>query len=236
LDADVTGMEDDMRKSLLGAVLLSMALVLGACSGEADVQEGSDAGSAVSEQTQEVTDASTDDAAAGEDAAEDEGTGGVEVDEGLLTTEITVPAEYFADEEGNPAMTQEELDAGAADGTYESATLNDDGSVTYVMTKAQHQQMLDDMAAGIDEALATIPGSEDYPCVTAVSHNDDFTTFTVTTTNAEPDMNESFSMYVYWFYGAYYNSLVGDADANITVEFVNADSGEVIGSYDSADA
>ena len=55
----------------------------------------------------------------------------VQVDENLLTVEITVPKEFV--EEGT---TQETLDASLADG-IQSATLNEDGSVTYVMTKKQ---------------------------------------------------------------------------------------------------
>ena len=54
--------------------------------------------------------------------------GDIEVENGILTVSITLPAEYM---EG---VTQEQLDAGKGT-TYQSATLNDDGSVTYKMTK-----------------------------------------------------------------------------------------------------
>lgn len=161
--------------------------------------------------------------------SKEEANDSITVDENLLTVEITMPAEFQED------VTQDELDAGAEDGNYKSATLNEDGSVTYVMTKAQHKKMMKETADSINEGLAEIPGSNDYPSVVSVEANDDFTEFKVVTSNSELDMNESFSVLVYYMYGAMYNAMSGEDIDNINVKFINDASGEIIEEANSSD-
>ena len=163
------------------------------------------------------------------DMSELDAIGDVEVDENLFTLELTIPAEYVGE------TTQEELDATAKENGYKSITLNDDGSATYVMSKKQHREMMEEMAANINDSLSDMVGSEDYPNITEITTNDDFTEFTITTTSTELSLNESFSVIVYYMYGGMYNIFNGTPIDNVHVDFVNADSGEVIGSSDSSD-
>ena len=53
----------------------------------------------------------------------------ISVDENLITVEVTMPAAFFEDE------TPEEIQANAKEQGVISCTINDDGSVTYKMTK-----------------------------------------------------------------------------------------------------
>ena len=153
----------------------------------------------------------------------------IEVDENLLTVELTVPADYIGE------TTQEELDAAAKENGFKSITLNEDGSATYVMTKGQHKELMSGMTNEFNAALAEMVGSEDYPNFTNIEANSDFTNFTITTTSTELDFNESFSTMVFYMYGGMYNAFNGTSVDNIHVDFVNADSGENISSADSAD-
>ncbi len=155
--------------------------------------------------------------------------GDIEVDENLLTMEFTVPADYVEE------TSQEELDAIAQEHGYKSVTLNEDGSATYVMTKGQHKEMMDEMAESINTELAKMIGSEDYSTITDITANDDFTEFTVTTTSTEPSLNESFAVIIFYMYGGMYNIFNGTPVDNVHVDFVNADSGEIIGSSDSSE-
>ena len=163
------------------------------------------------------------------DMSELDAIGDVEVDENLFTVELTIPAEYVGE------TTQEELDAEADEHGYKSITLHDDGSATYVMSKKQHRELMEELATNINDTLSDMVGSEDYPNITDISANDDFTEFTVTTTSTELSMNESFSVLVYYMCGGMYNIFNGTEIDNVHVDFVNADSGEVIGSSDSSD-
>ncbi|OUO99807.1 hypothetical protein B5F36_14935 [Anaerofilum sp. An201] len=152
----------------------------------------------------------------------------IEVDEEVFDVEITLPADMVGE------TTQEQLNSENA-GKVHSVTLNDDGSVTFVMSKRQHKEMMAEMAASLDESLSEMVGTEDYPNVQKIEHNDDYTSFTVTTTSTELSLQESMSVMIYYVSGGMYNTFAGNPAANIHVDFVNADSGEVIGSSDSSE-
>lgn len=158
--------------------------------------------------------------------------GDISKDEGLFNVTIVYPADYVT------GTTQEQLDQEVAesDGGIQSATLNEDGTATYVMTKAYHDKLLQDMADSINSTLTGMVGSETYPNITAVEANDDFTSFTITTTSTELSMDESFSVLTLYFYGGMYGVVAGEQPENIHVDFVNADTGEIIESADSSDA
>lgn len=153
-------------------------------------------------------------------------------DEGLFNVTIVYPADYVS------GATQEQLDQEVteSDGGIQSATLNEDGTATYVMTKAYHDKLLRDMADNINSELNAMVGSEDYPNITAVEATDDFTSFTITTTSTELSMDEAFSVLSLYFYGGMYGIVAGEQPENIHVDFVNADTGEIIESADSSDA
>ena len=153
----------------------------------------------------------------------------IEVDENLLTVELTIPADIIGE------TTQEKLDQTAKEEGIKSITLNEDGSASYVMTKKKHREMMADIKASIDEGLKALVGSEDYPNFTKVEANKDYTVFTITTTSTELDLSESFSVLNFYVQGGLYNAFNGTPADNIHVDFVNAASGEIISSSNSSD-
>jgi len=158
-----------------------------------------------------------------------EALGDIDVDKGLFNVTLTIPKDFIGE------TTQEELDDLAKKKGIKSITLNSDGSATYVMNKAQHEELISDVRKSINDSLQEMIGSENYPNITAISANDDFTNFTVTTKNKEPDFAESFAVMALYMYGGMYAVFSGEEVDNIHVEFVNADSGEIISSEDSKD-
>lgn len=147
---------------------------------------------------------------------------------GLFNVALTIPAEYV---EGT---TQKELNKQAKEGAFKSATLNKDGSVTYVMSKSQHKEMLNTLKDSIADELNKIPNSTDYPNVTKVEANDDYTKFTVTTTSTELSFEEQFLSVQLYIYGGMYNAF-NNLSPVISVDYVNADSGATIYSGKSSD-
>lgn len=147
---------------------------------------------------------------------------------GLFNVALTIPAEYV---EGT---TQKELNRQAKEGTFKSATLNKDGSVTYVMSKSQHKEMLNTLKNSIADELNKIPNSTDYPNVTKVEANDDYTKFTVTTASTELSFEEQFLSVQLYIYGGMYNAF-NNLSPVISVDYVNADSGATIYSGKSSD-
>ena len=191
------------RKMQICAAACALALCLTACGG------GAASSAAV-----------VSDAAAATSASED----GLNVEKNIFSVTLTYPASMV--DEGT---TQDSLnnEISGIDG-IKSATLNEDGSVTYIMTKAYHKQIMDDMAQTIDESMAEMVGSEDYPNFTKVEANEDYTVFTVTTKSKALSLDESLSLLQFYTEGAFYNVVSGNDADSIHVDFVNADTGEII--------
>lgn len=99
--------------------------------------------------------------------------GDIEVDENLLTVEITLPASFFESDEDFDADTY------AQEQGFSSAKVNDDGSVTVTMTKGKYKEMLQEMSDSLDESFAELVGAEDTPYIKEITHNDDFSSVTV---------------------------------------------------------
>ena len=139
---------------------------------------------------------------------------------------LTIPSDYVY------GATQADLDKTAKELSYESILLNEDGSATYTITKEQHATMLSDLATGINEKLAAIPGSDKYDDIASVEANEDFTSFKITLSTSSAEFNESMSVMVFKMYGIMYNAFNGVTDEVITIEFYNK-NGDLVASYDS---
>ena len=94
------------------------------------------------------------------------------VDKGILNVEVTLPASFF---EG------QDLDTVIADAENDGIkiTKNDDGSLSYKMSKAKHKEMMKEMGTAIAEGLEEMKSSGDYPSIKDITHNNDFTEFTL---------------------------------------------------------
>lgn len=205
-------------KKKFAALLLASILTISSC-GSVDTQTlPEDA------ETEMQTKTSTE-----EDISDLDSLGDIEVEKNLFIVNLTIPADYVGE------TTQEELDQTAEENGYKSITLNDDGSATYIMTKAQHKEMMNDIESGINSSLNDLVQSEDYPNFTDITTNSDYTEFTITTTSSELNMTESFSTITFYMYGGMYAIFNGTEVDNIHVDFVNADTGEIISSSDSSD-
>lgn len=157
---------------------------------------------------------------------------GIETDEGLLTDSVTVPGSFFKDE------TEEDIKKNAQEKGYLSCTINDDGSVTYTMTKIKHQEMLDDMRTSLEETLVDYcnPESDSYvDGFEKIESNKDFTKFDI---YMDGDKYNSFSgLYLLAFYlsGAMYQCFDGvdPEDIDVKVSMIDSESKEVLvdGSY-----
>lgn len=156
--------------------------------------------------------------------------GGLEADRGLFSVKITVPAEFV--EEG---MTQEKLDEQIKESKVKSATLNADGSVSYVMSKDQHKELMKGIREGIDNSLSEMAGSEDFPNVVSVEANGDYTKYTVTVSTEELGLEESISMLGFYLFSGTYHAFNGTEIDNVCVQFINEASGDVIEEFNSND-
>lgn len=155
----------------------------------------------------------------------------IEVEDNLFDVTLTLPADYASD------ITEEEIAQQVADGKVHTGTLNDDGSVTYTMSKAQHTALLESIAAELRSTLDDMIGSTDYPNLTAIETNDDFTDFTVYTTTqpGAVGLSDEMSVLIYYTCGKMYGIVSGQEPDNIHVDILNAESGELVSAHDSRD-
>lgn len=164
-----------------------------------------------------------------DDAAWDklESMGKIETENGLFYVSITLPADFVGED-----VTQESIDAKAGE-NYTSGKLNDDGSVTYKMTKKQHKAMLDSISESIEKSLQEMIDSPDY-AFTEITHNDNYTSFDVHLSTEELGFAESFMVLGFYMYGGMYNVFTGQEVDNIEVNFYSS-SGKLINTANSSD-
>lgn len=217
-----------MKKTV--SILLTMALLLSLTScgskepAEPQTPQVEDSAPAIQAPTPE-TEATTEDPLA-EDMEVLSAIGEVEVENGILTVAITVPASLAG--ENNDQAT---LDANAGE-TYQSAKLNADGSITYKMTRSQHKAMLSGLQESIDAALQEMIDGADFN-FKEITYNKNMSVFDATMTVNELGLMDSFSVMAFYMYGGMYQLFAGDKSSSIVVNFYNPEGG-LISSADSA--
>ncbi|WP_077609605.1 hypothetical protein [Clostridium sp. Marseille-P2415] len=209
-------------KLLVTAILFSVSVFLTGCNKNTDSASTTSETASIESSIEESNPSS-------ETNSDLEAVGDVGVEKGLFYVELNIPAKFVGEQ------TQEDLNELCKEKGYKSITLNDDGSAAYLLTKQQHKQMMNEIKDNINSSITEMIGSEDYPNYTNITANENFTEFEVTTKSAELSMAESFSVLGFYMYGGMYNIFNGTAVDNVSVKFINADTGEVISTTNSKD-
>ena len=151
--------------------------------------------------------------------------GDVQVENGVMTVSLNVPADLAKN------IRQETIDAGI--GTqYQAAFRNQDGSITYKMTKEQHQAMLEQLAVSFDNSLQEMIDDEKYT-ISNITRNNDFTVFDISLDGAEPSVSDSFAAFSLYMYGELYGVFNGNRPEHVIVNYLDS-NGNLIDSDDSA--
>ena len=215
-----------MKQFICILMVCVMLLSLCACGGKASTPE----------EDPEVSDEPTAEATAEvkeEDLIDDESwdklesLGQIQTENGLMFVTVTLPADFVGED-----ISQESIDSNAGE-TYTSGTLNEDGSVTYKMTKKQHKAMLDATAEQIEAALQELVNNDEY-AFTSIEHNKDFTSFDVTLSTEEVGFTEGFMALGFYMYGGMYALFTGSEADNIAVNYYSP-SGNLISTANSSE-
>ena len=212
-------------KRKIAAILVFATLMTG-CAGQKAVPG---AGSAA---------ASPADAAAQESAVMAEGIedtleiiGGITVKQKGDSVSLTVPGDYIE------TISQQSLDTLRQQEGVEDVEVNEDGSATLVMTAERYEQFLGLIKQNIDAELKRIEDDDKtYPMIKGIEANETYTAFIVSTDSKEITTVESYLAMGFYMYGGMYNVYLGAPIENVHVDFVNAKTGEIIGSMDSSQA
>ena len=175
---------------------------------------------------------SSDDKKSGNEASE-----GIQVSTGddsariyntVTNVKVTLPASLFeyVDEE----ISQEDLDKAAFENGFISATLNEDGSVTYVMSKDKYNAYVAELAMSIDKGLEELCNTENSTIVD-IKHNADFTDYTITLDADVVGFTESFVSLAIVLYSAFYYGFTGkDMTSGVHFTYVNK-SGDILDEF-----
>ena len=169
------------------------------------------------------TTASTPNDATGEiNDSEIDSLGDINVDRGLLTVEITIPADLASDTDD--LLTDfSEMGIGLSD-----LTVNSDGSVTYRISRGDHRRLMAELRQDLREAFDD--AVDEYDSVRSITSNNDFTRFEIVVDR--PGFENSFDGFVVIaimisasFY-AIFDGIDTD-DMRFEMNFVDESTGEV---------
>lgn len=148
----------------------------------------------------------------------------IEVDKGIFSVEITLPASLFEGEDIDEVIAEAKED-GVSD-----VTVHDDGSLTYKMSKSKHNEMMREMKDDLIEYIEETKNSEDYRSIKDITYNKVFSEFTlVVDQEAFGNSFDGFAALGLGILGLYYQLFDGVApdDYEVTVFIENANTGEV---------
>lgn len=149
--------------------------------------------------------------------------GSVEMIDGVPVVTLTLPAEYASQ------ITLDDLKDSSA---YVDATINEDGSVTYKLTKEQYENMYRTMKAACDKAIKYLEDSGQFS-IKKVEHSDSYAEFKVTLEGEKLGLIDSLSALTLYMYGGLMGMLKGKVPEHVTVSYYSAD-GKFIKTADSA--
>jgi len=151
----------------------------------------------------------------------------INVDEGLLLVDVTIPAAFFED------TTEAEIKEEAKEEGYKSCVVNEDGSVTYTMTKLQHREALREYKEEIDENIDDmLNGDDQESSFVSIDYNDKMTKFDVYVDSSLYSDWDALYALTFYFSGMLYQTLdgVAEEDVDVEVNFIDNETKEVLNS------
>lgn len=137
--------------------------------------------------------------------------------------DVTIPSILIGDE-----LSQMQTDSAAAD--------NGDGTVTYSLKGAEIDGILQQINDNLSNSIQDILDNDDYyPNITAITHDADYTNFTISLSDGQMSLYESMLVMSFYTIGNKYQIYSGvPADQAVTtVTYVNAADNTVISKTDS---
>jgi len=160
---------------------------------------------------------------AAQDAGGADAAGSAAADEEEKVT-VVIPTVY------EDVKTQEEADEICRRNGYESAVLEEDGSLTIVISRSVYDEMIRQYKESVDKGIAEITAGDSS--IVKIEYNEDYSEFTVTVSEDELGIIERQAADELVMYGTLYHVYTGNDVDHITVNYVNG-SGETVETADS---
>lgn len=142
----------------------------------------------------------------------------VAVDKGLLNVEITLPASLFEGEDVDNSVAEAEKDG-------IEVKKNEDGSLTYKMSKSKHKEMMEELETGLIESVEEMKNSEDFVSIQDVTYNKSFSEFTMVVDKAAYENSfDGFATFGLALSGMYYQLFDGVDPNEYEVKIIMKDA------------
>lgn len=148
----------------------------------------------------------------------------VEVEKGLLDVTITLPAS-MVESDNIEATIQEAKEKGV-----KKVVVNDDGSLTYKMSKSVHRQMMQELQEGFNEMMEDLKTGSDFASIEDLKYNKDFTSITLIVDKKEFESSlDAFAVFGIGLAAMYYQLFDGVQAENIavTINIEDSATGEI---------
>lgn len=86
--------------------------------------------------------------------------------------EITVPKSFLAPDSGE--INYDEIINKAKENGVKDVVINEDGSITYKMDKAQHDKMMTELRKNVEDTFDELINGEDFPSIKEIKSNKSF--------------------------------------------------------------
>lgn len=186
-------------------LLSSTALILAACGGDSSEETSS---------TAEEVEQDTSESSNLEEESEN-----IEVDKGILSTEVTLPADFA-----------ESFDPSEMDLEESNYTENEDGSLTLKLSRAQHQELLDSMKESVDASIEQLKTDDTYTSFEDIQYNDNYSEMSISVDREAYESGmDGFGIFALALPAMYYQVFEGTApeDLEVVFELEDASNGEV---------
>lgn len=145
------------------------------------------------------------------------------VDEKLLTIDITLPKEFHEDGDLSPEISEEEKESGV-----KAKKINDDGSVTYTYLKSKWKENMKEYKSSVEKSLNDLANGTEYPSIKQIKFKNDFREITVLVNKDEWESGyDSFACLGIYMNVAFYQYL-GQQELGCVITVVDEATNETI--------
>ncbi|ARI76345.1 hypothetical protein [Halobacillus mangrovi] len=211
-----------MKKLLF--VLVAFLFVLGACGNDSSSESEAE-GAETTEQKEESK--ANEDSQSGESTnADEDKDSSISVDKNLTNVKVTLPKSFLEMQQTDFEQVKAEAEAAGVKEVVD----NGDGTITYKMSKKQHKEMMQEMEKQMKRSIEDIKTSGDFPSIKDIEANSSFSKITMKVDQeAYENSFDGFATMGVGMTGMFFQVFDGanPDDYNVTIEVVNADTGEV---------
>lgn len=154
----------------------------------------------------------------------------IKVDKSSEDVEVTVPAGLVLEGEEDIDTFIEENKK--AEDVKDIIYNEEEQTVTYIMTKEKHQEMMSNIETGIKDTIDQLIADESNS-ILSIDHSDDYSNFDVFVDPNKYSEEEVFNAFSFFMSGSIYRAFNGDSDTKVVVNFIDNETKEVLYTSDS---